>query len=130
MDLGIVEEINETSLRITTRTGQHIVEKKVWPVIKYKIDSISRKLVPDEIGHISQFPVRLAWAITIHKVQGQTFDKLQIDFTGGVFDSGMAYVALSRCRTMEGLRLTRNLVPADIIADKAVVEFMNSLQNK
>lgn len=129
-DLGIVEEINETSLRITTRTGQHIVEKKVWPVIKYKIDSISRKLVPDEIGHISQFPVRLAWAITIHKVQGQTFDKLQIDFTGGVFDSGMAYVALSRCRTMEGLRLTRNLVPADIIADKAVVEFMNSLQNK
>ena len=126
-DLGIVEEINETSLRITTRTGQHIVEKKVWPVIQYKIDHISRKLVPEEIGYISQFPVRLAWAITIHKVQGQTFDKLQIDFTGGVFDSGMAYVALSRCRTMEGLRLTRNLIPADIITDKAVVEFMNSL---
>lgn len=126
-DLGIVEEIKETSLSITTRTGQHVVEKEVWPVIKYTIDPQTHALAPQEIGHISQFPVRLAWAITIHKVQGQTFDALQIDFTGGVFDSGMAYVALSRCRTMEGLRLTKNLVQADIIADNAVVKFMNAL---
>jgi len=129
-DLGIIEEINENALKITTRSGLYIVNKTFWSVNRYKIDSLTNKLGEEEIGQILQFPVRLAWAITIHKVQGQTFDKLLIDFTGGVFDSGMAYVALSRCRTMEGLRLTRNLVPADIIVDKTVVEFMNSLLNK
>jgi ATP-dependent exoDNAse (exonuclease V) alpha subunit len=129
-DIGIIEDINEDSLKITTRTGTYIVHRVCWNVSKYELDSMSHQLVEEEIGQIHQFPIRLAWAITIHKIQGQTFDKLLIDFTGGVFESGMAYVALSRCRTIEGLRFTRNIVPADIIVDNDVVDFMNSLLHK
>ena len=71
----------------------------------------------------------LAWAITIHKSQGQTIEKVHIDLGAGAFEVGQTYVAISRCRSMEGLSLSRPLVEADIIVDRDVKEFYNKMRN-
>jgi hypothetical protein len=126
-DLGIVEEISEDALKVTTRTGSWKVERVAWPLVKYEIDPITHKLVPHEYGKFIQFPLRLAWAATIHKMQGQTVDRIQIDLTGGTFETGMTYVALSRCRTMEGIRLARPLLLGDLAIDKEIGKYLSSL---
>ena len=74
-------------------------------------------------GTFKQFPLRLAWALTIHKSQGLTLDKVYIDLGRGTFAHGQAYVALSRCRTLEGLALARPLRPSDILFDPAVMGY-------
>jgi len=102
------------------------VLKSTWEIIKYKADEEDpSKIVTEIIGSYTQFPVKLAWAITIHKSQGQTFDKVIIDLGTGAFEFGQTYVALSRCRTLNGIILKRKLQPRDILVDERVVDFMN-----
>ncbi len=96
-----------------------------WHIIKYKLDR-DGELQTEVVGTFRQFPLRLAWAITIHKSQGKTFDKISIDLGYGAFEFGQTYVALSRCRTLEGIILNRPLKPNDILVDERINEFYDS----
>jgi ATP-dependent DNA helicase PIF1 len=100
------------------------VEKQTWEILKYKInESDSSKIDSESIGSFKQYPLRLAWAITIHKSQGKTFDKVIIDLSGGAFEHGQTYVALSRCRTLQGIVLKQKIRPQDIRVDERIIEF-------
>jgi ATP-dependent DNA helicase PIF1 len=100
------------------------VEKQTWEILRYKInDSDNSKIDSESIGSFKQYPLRLAWAITIHKSQGKTFDKVIIDLTGGAFEHGQTYVALSRCRTLQGIVLKQKIRPQDIRVDERIIEF-------
>ncbi len=100
------------------------VDKYTWEILKYKPDPSNLNLLKtDVIGSFTQYPLKLAWAVTIHKSQGKTFDRVIIDLGKGAFESGQAYVALSRCRTMEGIVLKKPLKPTDIFIDPRITEF-------
>ena len=109
---------------VRTENGDDVeVEQEIWSNVKYTYNSKEKKIEEDEIGTYRQFPLRLAWAITVHKSQGLTFTRVKIDFTGGVFAGGQAYVALSRCTSMEGISLKEPIRWEDIFIRKEVVNF-------
>jgi tetratricopeptide (TPR) repeat protein len=91
--------------------------------MRYTFNEQEQKIEEQLLGTYTQFPIRLAWAITVHKSQGLTFSQVTIDFTGGVFAGGQAYVALSRCRSLEGITLQEPLRPSDIFVRSEVVQF-------
>ena len=93
-----------------------------WEIIRYKADAAGN-IETESIGSFRQYPLRLAWAITIHKSQGKTFNQVLIDLGAGAFEHGQLYVALSRCRTLEGIVLRQPVRPGDIITDERVVDF-------
>ncbi len=100
------------------------VERLVWEIERYKLSEENANAIETEIvGSFTQYPLRLAWAITIHKSQGKTFDKVIIDLGRGAFEHGQTYVALSRCRTLEGIVLKQPVRPRDILVDERIVEF-------
>lgn len=100
------------------------VERLEWEIKKYKIDEEDTNAIDTEvIGSFKQYPLKLAWAITIHKSQGKTFDRVIINMGRGAFEHGQTYVALSRCRTLDGIVLKEALTPRDIMTDERVVEF-------
>jgi ATP-dependent DNA helicase PIF1 len=99
------------------------VEKQTWEILRYKLGDDTSKIDTEIIGSFKQYPLKLAWAITIHKSQGKTFDKVIIDLTGGAFEHGQTYVALSRCRTLDGIVLKQPVRPQDIRVDERIVEF-------
>lgn len=103
------------------------VQPLEWEIIKYRFDPTESKLKSDIIGVYKQYPLRLAWAITIHKSQGQTFEKVIIDLGRGAFEYGQTYVALSRCTTLEGIILKKKLTPNDIKVDERITEFYQSI---
>ncbi|KKT30859.1 MAG: TPR domain protein [Candidatus Collierbacteria bacterium GW2011_GWC2_44_18] len=104
------------------------IEPVTWTSYKTAFNQETSTLETNEVGSFKQLPIRLAWAITIHKSQGKTFEKVVIDFGRGAFAHGQAYVALSRCTTMSGLRLIRPLTRQSIIMDGRVSDFLASLR--
>lgn len=94
-----------------TDGSKHAVPRCSWDSVNFEYDRDTRKMKKEVIGTFSQFPVRLAWSITVHKSQGLTFDNLKIDLSRGMFASGQLYVALSRVRSLAGLYLTRGIIP-------------------
>jgi len=101
------------------------LEKEVWEMIKYKWDETKKSVEADVIGSFEQYPLKLAWAMTIHKSQGKTFEKVYIDMAGGAFEFGQTYVALSRCKTLYGVQLKQPLTPRDIMVDERIIDFYN-----
>ncbi|MDE5877912.1 MAG: AAA family ATPase [Muribaculaceae bacterium] len=124
--IGKVIAINSSGIQVRPVDGGDIIDvaPEEWENNRYTIDPESRAITEEVTGTFSQYPLRLAWAITIHKSQGLTFDRAIIDATSS-FAHGQTYVALSRCRTLEGLVLERPLSVTSIISDAKVSDFVS-----
>lgn len=124
-DIAKVIELKDDSIKVSLENELVVdVSKYTWETVKFVIDNENGKVTTETTGAFTQFPIRLAWAVTIHKGQGKTFDRVSIDFGYGTFAPGQAYVALSRSRSLEGLTLKRPLRPRDVFIDPRVSEFM------
>jgi Flp pilus assembly protein TadD len=123
--LGTIAGIDENdTLYIVTEDGREVdVERATWHNIRYRYNEEEKKIEEEELGTFTQFPVRLAWAITIHKSQGLTFSRVKIDLTGGAFTGGQTYVALSRCTSLEGICLEKQVQRSDVFVRKDIVDF-------
>lgn len=133
--LGIVEDIvpdEETGnhlISVRLQDGELVsVEKHTWEIFHYEFDQIKRCLKTKVIGSFTQFPVKLAWAVTIHKSQGKTYEKVILDIDRGAFAPGQLYVALSRCRSLSGLILARPIKLSHILSDWRVRKFITRCQ--
>ena len=124
--LGEVRSIDRNCIAVRLAgTGKTIeVEPMEWQNIRYQFDEETKEISSKQIGRFKQYPLKAAWAITVHKSQGLTFDKAIID-VHAAFSPGQAYVALSRCRTLEGLVLSSPVSASVFMKDKAVDAFMN-----
>jgi ATP-dependent DNA helicase PIF1 len=118
-----VSRLEEERVWVEVDGKEHEVERVAWENRRYAYDKAEEKIVETVAGTFRQFPLRLAWALTIHKSQGLSLDKVYIDLGRGTFAHGQAYVALSRCRTMEGLAFARPLRPSDILFDPAAMGY-------
>ena len=124
-------DMDGSTLYITTDDGRECdVKRESWRNIRYTYNEEKKLVEEEELGTFTQFPVRLAWAITVHKSQGLTFSRAVIDFTGGVFAGGQTYVALSRCTSLEGIRLKKPVSRADVFVRPEITEFANRFNDR
>lgn len=129
--LGLIEEVKLGPekirfLRIRLQNSQKLVDvfPYTWEIFKYSL--LGKEIVSEPAGSFTQFPLRLAWAVTIHKSQGKTFNRLRLDIGSGTFAAGQLYVALSRCTSFDGLSLAKPVKAAHILSDERIVDFMRS----
>jgi uncharacterized protein YpbB len=128
--LAKIKSIDKDEIIVEFESGNQLkIEKEVWKNIRYNLNRDENVIEEEEIGSFKQFPIRLAWAITIHKSQGLTFDRLAID-AGASFAAGQVYVALSRCRTFDGLTLLSRIYQNSILSDERIVNFSIKQSNE
>ena len=129
--IGIVTRLSENSVFVALETGEEMrVEWEVWENMQYTYNEKEKKVEEKVLGSFSQIPIKPAWALTVHRSQGLTFNHVVIDFAGGAFTGGQTYVALSRCTSLEGITLLKPLSERDIIVNMAVVEFSRQFNNR
>lgn len=122
---------DDAKIYVRTENGQDVmVEPATWSNMRYHFNEVEKKIEEEEIGRYEQYPIRLAWAITVHKSQGLTFNQVKIDFTGGVFAGGQTYVALSRCTSLEGISLQEPIRPSEIFVRNEVKQFARQYNNQ
>ena len=124
--IAVIETLTPSSVSVRTSDGVFPVEKEIWTKYEYRCDPETKQMERVPVGYFTQFPLRLAYAVTIHKSQGQTCDRVIIDYSGTrAFAPGQTYVALSRCRNFDSLYLAVPMIPEDISANQEVVSFMH-----
>lgn len=126
--IGVVTELSKDKILVQCKDDPAPIEvaKEKWENIRYTLDKATRNVSEDVLGSFSQYPLRLAWAITIHKSQGLTFDKAIID-AGKAFAPGQVYVALSRCTNLQGMVLHSKVQPHALLTDSRIVQFTKSV---
>lgn len=129
--VGFENEGDETAIIVELDTGKEVdVKPFTWEMFQFHFDKKEKKILTESVGSYTQFPLKLAWAITIHKSQGKTFDRVIIDVGKGMFSHGQIYVALSRCTSFEGIILKKAIQKRHILMDKRVVNFITQYQYK
>ena len=130
--IGVVHKVEDDKIWVTCKGdfGEQLIEvkKEIWRNIKYTINNKTQQVEEQELGSFTQYPLRLAWAITIHKSQGLTFEKAIID-AGSAFAPGQVYVALSRCTSLEGIVLRSKISYSSLHSDERIVNFSTKQQN-
>lgn len=132
--IGKIIELDQNKIMVNIpddHNSNRVIEviRQDWEILKYDRDTDQPdKITTRIVGVFTQYPVKLAWAITIHKSQGKTFDRVIIDLGSGAFESGQTYVALSRCRTLEGIILKQPVKPRDIIVDERIRSYYEQIR--
>jgi ATP-dependent exoDNAse (exonuclease V) alpha subunit len=121
--IGEIAYLSENRIDVVIDSGTYQISRESWDKTRYVYNKEEKKIEQEVIGSFTQYPVKLAWAITIHKSQGQTFDNVVIDLGDGAFTHGQVYVALSRCTKLDGISLKRPVMHSDIIFDERVHDF-------
>ena len=121
--LATVEGFSGKGVIVAIDGHAYEIEPTAWEKYRYELDPETKKVKREVVGTFKQVPLRLAYAVTIHKAQGLTLEKVYIDFSHGMFAHGQAYVAFSRARSLEGLELSRPLRPRDLVLDREAFAF-------
>ena len=129
--IGRVTRLSDARVIVALENGVEMpVEREVWENMQYTYNEKEKKVEEKVLGTFSQIPIKPAWALTVHRSQGLTFNRVVLDFAGGAFTGGQTYVALSRCTSLEGITLLKPLSERDIIVNMAVVEFSRQFNNR
>lgn len=128
--IGKITDCLPDKVKVTLENGKaYVLEPERWSNVVFEYDEKSSCVIEKEVGAFIQYPVKLAWALTIHKSQGLTFNNVVIDMSGGAFTAGQTYVAMSRCTSLEGIRLMAPISQHDVFVSRAIVAFSKEFNN-